>query len=149
MTEKTLGRIAYETFCRGRTYPEDEGRLGSELEGRWEAAATAVWNEAVEACAKAINNLDPQTGDDIGSLRAGLNDSIAALRQLLAQTEWRRSDQELPRDGRVVIVYGGIAYRRDGRWYTITGKEWPGEVIQWPVDVWLPLPEPLANGEDR
>ena len=78
-----------------------------------------------------------------------LDELASALRQLMAQTEWRRSDQELPRDGRVVIVHGGIAYRRDGRWYTITGKEWPGEVIQWPVDVWLHLPEPPANGEEK
>ncbi|MDQ2987413.1 MAG: DUF551 domain-containing protein [Armatimonadota bacterium] len=43
-----------------------------------------------------------------------------------------------------VLVPGGIAYYWDdcNVWYTITGFNYPGKPIQWPVTHWMPLPEP-------
>jgi hypothetical protein len=49
---------------------------------------------------------------------------------------------KLPTPGKTVIVHGGIAYYREGDWYTLTGCVWPGKHIQWPVEWWMPLPDP-------
>ncbi|TNC14867.1 hypothetical protein FF100_04625 [Methylobacterium terricola] len=39
----------------------------------------------------------------------------------------------------IVIISGGIGYRKDGRWYTLTGKDAPGLPIEWPVTAWTPM----------
>jgi NTP pyrophosphatase (non-canonical NTP hydrolase) len=55
-----------------------------------------------------------------------------------------------PRNGRLIIVPGGVAFWRaggvpgipdEGAWCTITGEAWPGRPIEWPVTVWMPLPD--------
>lgn len=53
-----------------------------------------------------------------------------------------------PRDGRNILVPGGMAYWRENRsypdiscWFTITGCEMPGRPIQYDVRHWMPFPE--------
>lgn len=60
--------------------------------------------------------------------------------------------EQLPPDGQVVYVPGGVAYRRDGAWYSLTGYGWPGALIDWPVTWWLPLdalPDLIAAARER
>lgn len=45
-----------------------------------------------------------------------------------------------PKDGTIIIVQGGIAHWHDGAWKTLTSYDWPGRVIQWPVNWWMPFP---------
>jgi len=57
--------------------------------------------------------------------------------------EWISVEDQLPGLNKTVIVDGGIAYlAHDRNWYTLTGEEYPGKVIQWTVTHWMPLPEP-------
>ena len=56
--------------------------------------------------------------------------------------EWISVKDEVPRSGQMVIVEGAVAYYRGGVWLTVTGEPWPGRVIQWPVNHWMPLPDP-------
>lgn len=60
--------------------------------------------------------------------------------------------ERLPPDGQIVYVPGGVAYRRDGAWYSLTGYGWPGALIDWPVTWWLPLdalPDLIAAARER
>ena len=68
------------------------------------------------------------------------------LRRLHAAVEacgWQPIETA-PRDGTPVLVTGGIAYWREEKsaWFTITGEEYPGRRIQWPVTHWMHLPAP-------
>ncbi len=51
-----------------------------------------------------------------------------------------------PKDGTVILVHGGIAYwyftgkDSEGEWRTLTGVNYPGEAIKWPVTEWMPMP---------
>ena len=63
-------------------------------------------------------------------------------------SEWQ-TIESAPRDGRKIIVDGGIAYWRERNnhwdppsgWWTITGFDWPGKPIKWEVTHWMPFPE--------
>lgn len=55
-------------------------------------------------------------------------------------------------DGQIVIVSGGIGYRKGKDWFTLTGKEWPGTPIQWEVTAWTPIlfaPDVLCHDPAR
>ena len=58
-------------------------------------------------------------------------------------SEWQPIESA-PRDGRTIIVDGGIAYWRSGGWWTLTGVDWPGRPIKWEVKHWMPFPEQLC-----
>lgn len=53
---------------------------------------------------------------------------------------WINSNDEVPNDGHVVIVESGIAYREDGKWYSVTAENYPGTQIQWEVKFWMSIP---------
>ena len=56
--------------------------------------------------------------------------------------DWVETADEIPREGQVVIVHGGVAQYRKGSFYT--GMEYPQyeRKIQWEVTHWMPLPVP-------
>lgn len=56
-------------------------------------------------------------------------------------SEWISTLNEWPEPHKTVIVEGGVAYHDGKTWFTITGEEWPGKAIQWPVKYWMPMPE--------
>jgi hypothetical protein len=61
----------------------------------------------------------------------------------LEATQWQPIETA-PKDGRVILVYGGIAHwyfnNDGGEWRTLTGEQWPGKRINWLVTHWMPLP---------
>jgi hypothetical protein len=61
-----------------------------------------------------------------------------------SQVDWCPAEQP-PADAVMVLVKGGVAHRRDGRWWTVTGEEWPGRPIEWDVHWWAPMPSPPAE----
>ena len=50
---------------------------------------------------------------------------------------WYHPDDAIPME--IVIISGGIGYLKEGRWYTLTGKDTPGMPIEWPVTAWTPM----------
>lgn len=50
---------------------------------------------------------------------------------------WFHPDDAIPME--TVIISGGIGYRKDGRWYTLTGQDSPGRPIEWEVTGWTPM----------
>lgn len=63
---------------------------------------------------------------------------------LTRAAEWISVSERLPVPAKVVIVHGGIAYWREGEWFTLTACDWPGKRIKWKVEHWQSLPEPPA-----
>lgn len=47
-----------------------------------------------------------------------------------------------PKDGTMIIVPGGVAHWHGGAWKTLTAERWPGIVIAWDVQAWMPFPAP-------
>lgn len=79
---KTLGQIAYEAMQKsegGFTWNWEQ----SAKQHHWEAAASAVWNEAVEACIDAIRQRPVKSGGTAWD--EGMNDArIQHIRTLAA-----------------------------------------------------------------
>ncbi len=61
---------------------------------------------------------------------------------------WHKPLEKLPLEGQIVIVHGGIAQFRAGRFWT--GMECPQftRVIQWEVEWWTALPYPPGVGRE-
>ena len=82
-----------------------------------------------------------------GSVYRSLEAYIEGVRD---ESEWISVEDRLPEDNVYVIVKGGIAYYRRGKgryavcgeWWTLTGERFPGRIIQWQVNHWMPLPTP-------
>lgn len=76
-------------------------------------------------------------------------DLVARITAALAEKEcgWIKCSERLPDTDKTVIVDGGIAYQRNGGWFSLTGIEYPGRLIQWNVTHWRPLP-PLPKGDE-
>lgn len=56
--------------------------------------------------------------------------------------KWISVEDRMPELNKVVIVEGGIAiHNSDFQWVTMTGHD-SGNVIQWTVTHWMPLPSP-------
>lgn len=68
--------------------------------------------------------------------------SAVAAAGYVVERGWRASSDELPADDTLVVVAGGVGFRRDGEWRTITGYPWPGAKIEWEVTHWRLLPTP-------
>lgn len=66
-------------------------------------------------------------------------DTLTTENARLRDTQWISVEDELPDYGDVVIVSGGTAQFRDGKWYT--GMEEPlfSRPIQWQVTLWKHL----------
>lgn len=71
---------------------------------------------------------------------------VMTVAQQLA--EWQPIE-DAPKDGRHIIVPGGLAYWRDVKngdhearpgWFCITGEAWPGRRITWDLTHWQPFP---------
>lgn len=63
-----------------------------------------------------------------------------------SENHWQ-AIESAPKDGRAILVHGGVALwyvgdNCDGAWYSITGHDYPGRPIEWPVTHWMPLPSP-------
>ena len=93
---------------------------------------------------------------DEASLRGRLHrKTISALRQLLAETEWRPIESA-PKKDRLLLWLADEGFSITGCW---DAKEemwrlpewdmWTSEDGMHQITHWLPLPEPPANGEDR
>jgi hypothetical protein len=68
------------------------------------------------------------------------NDAFLAGCEFEAQNRWIPSVERLPERYERVIIDNGVGYiGRDGNWYTITGIEYPGIIIQWEVTHWQPF----------
>lgn len=76
-----------------------------------------------------------------GEQNAALQQQVGRMQAQL-DAKWSSVDERLPEDGQVVIVHGGIAFRQNNVWRTLTGEAYPGRIIQWVVKHWRPLPSP-------
>ena len=64
------------------------------------------------------------------------------LERALDQLRWRSVEDELPEEGVLVIVAGGVAfYDKQEGWISQTEANGSDRVIQWVVEYWMPLPE--------
>lgn len=68
--------------------------------------------------------------------------SLPLLRSALSSASGWRPIEEAPKDGTYIIVHGGLAHWHDGCWTTLTGYEYPGRRIEWPVTHFQPLSAP-------
>ena len=59
---------------------------------------------------------------------------------------WIPVGERLPEEGKIVLVHGGIAQLYGNTFFTLTGIDFPGKPITWPVTHWQPLP-PAPKGE--
>lgn len=83
----------------------------------------------------------PRHGDMVRVDPVVLAEAIAAaLRE--AAGRWVPVSERLPEDQRLVLVPGGCAIVRDGRWYSITDEGWKRpRPITWGVTKWMPHPD--------
>lgn len=73
-------------------------------------------------------------------------EEVARLRAERETPRWQPIESA-PKDGTAFLVHGGIARWHvgddgAGAWFSITGYEYPGRLIMWPVTHWMPLPAP-------
>lgn len=77
----------------------------------------------------------------------GLREAIAAARAEalpLGFVNWIATEDELPPQGLLVLVHGGVAHYRAGQWISVTGHDWPGRPMEWAPSHWARLPVPPA-----
>jgi hypothetical protein len=59
--------------------------------------------------------------------------------KITIQDCWVSCDERMPEPFTPVLVSGGVGLWTGTQWNTITGYEWPGMPIAWPVAYWMPM----------
>ena len=96
---------------------------------------------------------------ELTALAAGMKNTVTLAREHTGQIHWSLVGEwadlldqiaaqmpawqpiaTAPRDGRGILVDGGVAHWSGGAWCSITGYDYPGKRIEWPVTYWMPLP---------
>ncbi len=76
--------------------------------------------------------------NQIESKIKALQDEVERLKDTRPNdAKWISVEDELPPQGKRVIIAGGIGYYLNDDWHTIMDTNHP--VIQWPVTHWMPL----------
>lgn len=166
---KTEQEVELQVSLRLQAEPRiwEEGRKAGLVEATRRADA---WSKpdhirlaAGEMTAQELRTAQAVAGGVAAAIRALSSGQPApaegAQGQVPAAEGWRFDMENAPKDGRLIVVPGGVAYwkpepaditGRDegGRWYTVTGEPFPGLPIEWNVDRWLPIPPyPMERGD--
>jgi hypothetical protein len=64
---------------------------------------------------------------------------LEAMNQLTSNDSMWQPIATAPKEGNI-IVSGGIAHWYKNAWHSLTGFDYPGRPIEWPVHVWMPVP---------